>query len=503
MGRGTSVPAPVEGWDAVSPLAAMPPKRAIQLDNWFPQPGYIELRRGHEEHCDTGTGEPVESLMAYHGTTAVDLKAASDGSIFDVTTATPAEELTGHTNDRWQHVNFTTIDGNNFLWICNGADDSQRWDGSNWNVNTLANIAGSDVINVNVFKGRLWLTVNGSLNPWYLGVGAVQGTATEFPLQGVFRKGGFLTAVGTWSLDGGAGPDDLIAFVSSRGEVAVYSGTDPASNFTLQGVYDTGPPIGRRCLTKVGGDLMLISIDGVLPLSQALVADRGALATRAITRLIQPVVNRSARDWGANFGWQLISYPRGTAAFLNVPVQEGADQVQYVLNTVTGAWCRYIGLEANAWETLEDTLYFGGNDGVVYEFDTDSDDNGTSITADVRCAFNYFGQMGRLKRWTLCRPLLTASGEILPALGLNVDFGADAILSTAESVQLEQAQWDVAEWDEVLWPLEERTIADWQIVTGQGYCASLRMEVEMNATGGATLLFNGYDLVMEDGAMIA
>jgi hypothetical protein len=505
VSRGASLPAPVEGWDALSPLSEMPPKRAVALDNWFPQPGYLELRRGHVEHSDTGSGEPVESVMAYHGAGGtLDLKAAADGVIWDVTAAAAAvSEIVGQANNRWQHVNFTTIDGNNFLWICNGANDSRRWDGAAWSVNTISGgITGPDVVHVAVFKGRLWLTVNGSLNPWYLGVGAVQGAAVEFPLRGVFREGGFLQAIGTWSLDAGAGPDDIIAFISSRGEVAVYSGIDPAADFTLKGVYTVGPPIGRRCLTAVGGDIMLISIDGVLPLSQALVVERGVQQTVAITKLIQPVVSQSARDFGANFGWQLQSYPRGTRAILNVPVAEGADQRQYVMNTVTGAWCQFIGQAANCWEVLDDRLYMGGNDGIVYEADVGGNDAGAPIVFDLRTAFNYFRSRGRNKRFSMCRPLLTTDGSVVPGLAVNTDFGRDAPISVSSTIVDSVALWDVAMWDVDVWPIEERIIADWQTVVGVGYCASVRMTGNLMSTHAPILRINGFDLLMEDGAFI-
>jgi hypothetical protein len=505
VSRGASLPAPVEGWDALSPLSEMPPKRAVALDNMFPQPGYIELRRGHVEHSDTATGEPVESLMAYHGAGGVlDLKAAADGTVWDVTSAAAAvSDFAGQTSNRWQHVNFTTIDGNNFLWICNGADDSRRWDGVTWSVNTLSGgILGSDAVNVAVFKSRLWLAINGSLNPWYLAVGAVQGAATEFPLTGVFRKGGFLQAIGTWSLDAGAGPDDIIAFVSSRGEVAVYSGIDPAADFTLKGVYTVGPPIGRRCLTEVGGDIMLISIDGVLPLSQALVVERGVQQAVAITKLIQPVVSQAARDWGANFGWQLQSYPRGTRAILNVPVSEGAGQRQYVMNTVTGAWCQSIGQEANCWEVLNDRLFMGGNDGIVYEADVGGSDAGEPIVWDLRTAFNYFSSRGRNKRFSMCRPLLTTDGIVVPGLAVNVDFGRDAPISVPASVIEPAAEWDSAIWDVDVWPLEERIVVDWQTVTGIGYCGSVRMAGSAMSAAAPILRVNGFDLLMEDGAYI-
>src|SRR5882762_8651784 len=57
------IPAPTDGWDAISPLAEMDPKRAVILDNWVPRPGYVELRGGYAPYSSTlGTSE-VETLM--------------------------------------------------------------------------------------------------------------------------------------------------------------------------------------------------------------------------------------------------------------------------------------------------------------------------------------------------------------------------------------------------------------------------------------------------------
>ncbi|QND42960.1 hypothetical protein HB770_20855 [Rhizobium leguminosarum bv. viciae] len=67
VAKGASMPAPTEGWDTTSPLAEMSPKRAIQLDNWFPQAEYVELRKGFTRHRPTGVADPVESLIVYSG----------------------------------------------------------------------------------------------------------------------------------------------------------------------------------------------------------------------------------------------------------------------------------------------------------------------------------------------------------------------------------------------------------------------------------------------------
>jgi len=524
VATGASQPAPVEGWDAQSPIAAMSPKRAVKLDNWFPQPDWIEVRKGHIVHAPC-TADPIETLATYNGLTTRTMFAVSNGVIFEVTASgSGTSAVTGLANSRFQHLNFATT-GGNFLYMVNGADVPQYYDGSTWQTAVITGISSSDIIGVNAFKERLWFTLTGSSDAAYLPVDSIQGVATPFPLGGLFTKGGFLMAMGTWSLDAGNGPDDYAVFMSSMGQCAVYSGIDPAVDFALVGVFDMGAPIGRRCLTKVGADIALICIDGVVPLSKALIFERSAVVKATLTERIQRVMNQSARLYRNNFGWQLISYPRGTRAILNVPIEENTDQVQYVMNTLSGAWCQFIGMKANCWELLNEDLYFGGNDGVVYKADTSGNDSGNALNADMMTAYNYYGVRGNQKRWMMCRPQLTTDGQVNPGLALNVDFRDDAPLSVPSTQIVAASLWDVALWDQGLWSGDVRTQANWNSVDGIGYCASIRLAVSIESTvvgepglwgtglwGGSTwgttiadevvLQVNAFDLTYEKGAIV-
>lgn len=512
--RGKSIPAPIEGLDAVTPLSAMAETRAITLDNLFPQPGYLEIRRGHRTHADTGAAA-VESLMGYHATSEANDKlfAATSTSIFDVTvTASVSSAVTGLANARWQHVNIATS-GGQFLWCCNGADSPRYYNGTAWATATATGITATDIANCAVFKERLWVCLKDKLSPAYFEVDTIQGTAASFDLVGVFKKGGYLQAIGTWTLDGGNGPDDTIAFITSRGEVAVYQGIDPSSSteglrFDLKGVYEVGAPIGRRCLSKVGGDLAILSIDGVAPLSKALVQDRSAAIKYTVTAMIQPLVNKDARDYRTNFGWQFVTYPLGTRAVLNVPVTEGTEQRQYVMNTVTGAWCRFTGENANCWEVWKDRLWYGGNGGQVYEADCQGWDDDGVIEYEVETAFNYCDVRGRLKQFTMARALLTTDGQLSPGIAVNVDFSRNAAVDPT-SVEVDAAAlWDVATWDGGVWPEVEKIVTDWVSVAGEGYCASVKMAGSADGTAVSdptrdlTLRINGWDILVLDGAFL-
>lgn len=501
---GKTIPAPIGGWDALSSIANMKPDHAFRLINWFPQTSWVELRKGHAVHVNTGTGLPVETLAAYQGVTTRELFAWSGSAIFNVTLSS-SSVVTGQANARAQFINFATT-GGNFLYTVNGVDLPNIYDGATWTTPVITVLDATKIIGINAHKNRLWFTEVDTSNAWYLPVDSIQGAATKFPLGGLFTTGGYLMAIGTWSIDAGTGPDDYLVAISSRGQVAIYSGTDPSSATTwhLVGVFDMGAPIGRRCLTRVGADIAIICIDGVVPLSRAMIFERAAVQKVSLTQSIQRVMNQSARDYGGHFGWQLISYPRGTRAILNVPVIENTTQVQYVMNTLNGAWCMFDGMNANCWELLNDLLYFGGNTGIVYHADTGGGDPDVTMRADMMTAYNYFGDRGHQKRWMMCRPLITTDQEVQPGLAFNVDFQTDAAVAVEPTTPLGASLWDVALWDVDVWAPGEVTQAIWESVTGLGYCASIRMVVDVLPTsvGDITLQVNAFDLVYEQGAFV-
>ncbi len=501
---GKSIPAPVWGWDALSPIANMPPDHAFRLINWFPQPGYVQIRKGHILHADTGTGLPVETLAAYQGISSRKLFAASGSAIFDVT-LTSSSVVSGLGSARWQYINFATT-GGNFLYMVNGVDAPEIFDGTTWTNPTITGLTSADIVGINSHKFRLWFTINDSSDAYYLPVDSIQGAAVKFPLGGLWNQGGFLMAMGTWSIDAGTGPDDYAVFISSRGQVAIYSGTNPSSATTWQlvGVFDMGAPIGRRCLTRVGADIAIICIDGVVPLSRAMIFERAAVQKVSLTQNIQRVMSQAAQDYGDHFGWQLISYPRGNMAVLNVPQIENDTQVQFVMNPLQGAWCMFDGMNANCWELLNDRLYFGGNTGKVYLADEGGGDPDVTMRADLMTAYNYYGDRGHQKRWMMCRPLLTTDQSVSPGLAFNVDFQTDADIDVTATTPAGASLWDVALWDVGVWSPGVVTEALWDSVTGIGYCASIRMVVDVLPTSvdAITLQVNGFDLIMEQGAFV-
>jgi hypothetical protein len=487
----------------------MPPQDAVILDNFFPTPTTCDLRKGYEK-WSTGYPDAAESLMPYQSATTGKLFAASGTAFYDATGigAVGAAVVTGLTNARWEHANMGTP-GGQFMVCVNGLDKLRLYNGTAWvtvdgtSTPAITGIATTSLVHVNLFKNRLYFVEKDSFSIWYLPLNSIAGAATELDLSPLFKLGGYLQAMGTWTIDNASGVQEYACFISSEGEVALYQGYDPSTvgSWALVGMFRVGKPVGRRCFVKIGSDLILISADGFMPLSKALLTDRSQQQD-ALSAKIVNLVNNDVQLYGSNFGWQPILYPIGNKFIINVPLVEGQRQYQYVMNTITGAWCRFTGWNANCFATLGDSLYFGSNiagvnTGFVAKCDVGSADDGTFIPGEAKTAFQYFGNPGLLKRFTMSRPVFLTAGLLSPAIGIDVDFNNQGPTSQASFSSYVGAVWGDSWGDS--WGAGYSIQKDWQWVSGIGYAAALHMKVVNNVS---SLQWMSVDYCFETGGIL-
>lgn len=573
-----SISAPLGGWNARDSLAEMSPLDAVKLENFFPTPSDLTLRKGYTVHSSGVTGQP-DTLMNYAGSSGQKLFAASGSTIYEVTTSPAVSSLTGLSSDRFQHVNISTA-GGQFLVACNGVDPVIVYNGSYWffiattgtgqTISTITHstttatvttasahglITGNQItvtgaspaeyngtfkitvtgattftyvmasapatdattvgtytpvgitgvnsntfINVNLYKERLWFTEENSMKVWYLPVDSIAGAASEINFGGIARNGGYLQAMGTWTIDAGQGVDDYAVFATSMGEMMVYAGLDPSdpNNWQLRGVWQLGQTFNRRCFFKFGGDLLLLTKDGLVPLASALQSSR--LDPRVnLTDKIYYAISQATSTYGNQFGWQIQFLAEANMLLINIPTATGWDQ--YVMHTITKSWARFTGINATCFEIHNDKLYFGGN-GFVGKYWDSFADNGENINGYVQQAYNYFDSRGQQKRFTMVRPIfLTNNGYPTVLCGVNVDFDVQNQLGAVTFNPLGTfGTWDVGIWDESTWAGGDLTVTKiWQGVTGVGYSAGLALSI---ASQGIEVHWASTDFVMERGGVI-
>ena len=353
---------------------------------------------------------------------------------------------------------------------------------------------------VNLFKERLYFVEEDSLNFWYLPVDSINGAVTKFPLGGIFKNGGYLQAMGTWTIDAGYGVDDLAVFVTSNGEVAVYKGSNPSdpTDWALIGIWNIGSTFARKCVFKYGGDILLLTQQGLVPLSAGLQSTR--LDPRVnITDKIFYAISQATDNYSSNFGWQINYLAKYNMLILNVPVTSNTEQ--YVMHNITKSWCRFTNISANCWEMSNEDMYFGGT-GFVARFYDSFADAGTNIKGFVQQAYSYFESRGQQKRFTMVRPILQTDNGLPTVLcGLSTDYETVELTNqiSFNPAILLTGEWDLDVWDNANWGGGLVTTKTWQGVTGLGYAGSVSMNV---ASQGIEFHWASTDYVMEKGGVI-
>lgn len=402
-----AVPAPTGGWNARDSWADMKETDAVVLDNWFPGEGSVSLRKGYTSHVGT-LGGWVETLAVYNDGANSQLLAAANGNLWNVT-STNTSLASGFTNDRWYTATLNSVMG-----LVNGDDAPRTWNGSTLGTMTLTGPTAANVIGINVFKSRSYFWEDDDQSFWYSALNTMGGTVTEFNLGQTGTIEGELTTMVNWTRDGGDGIDDLAVFIFSSGDVVVYQGSDPGSDFTRVGQYRIGAPVGRRCTLRFGGDVIVITVDGYVSLNEVI-----RQRSPSVSSKIQEAVRNAATVFGNNYGWQAVYFPAGHFALFNVPTST-TTAVQHVINTNTGAWCRFTGIDSMCWVVWNDLLYFGGN-AAVYKAWSGTNDGGSAIIADAVPAFNYLGSPN-IKQVTAIQPAIKANGILNLGLETEADF---------------------------------------------------------------------------------
>jgi hypothetical protein len=477
---------------------------ALTLDNWWPTSGNVEVRKGSSAHA-TGMTGPVKSLATWQGPTSSKLFGFTDAGAFDVTAAGAVGAVSRALTEGYVNtVNFTTS-GGHFLVVVNGIDDLVYYNGTVWATTANFPITGGgtllskDIDNINAFKRSLFFIEKNTMNFHYLPIDSITGTVGKFPLGALFVKGGHLVAMGTWTVDGGIGPEDYSAFVTSEGQVAVYAGTDPTSvtTWSLKGVYDVDPPLGQKCFRKYAGDLLLLTRRGLLSLTNSL-RDGALDPSKSLSGVIGEAFLSASSFTGTKQGWEVIEQPDFNALIVNVPTEEFVFSHQYVMNTLTGAWARFKGWDGFALCYYEKTLYMATVNGVNKLWQIGNDVS-ASITAEARGAFNYYTPRSRLKKWSLIRPNLLISGVVAINVGLDTDFRLGMEYGPAIFNNAPTARWDIARWDSAQWSSEAAMRLDWVTAAAdESYYAAIRLRVIMR---DATISWSATDVIYEEGSL--
>lgn len=514
-----TLPPPVGGWNTSKSLASMEPADAVELVNFFPRPTHVESRLGSQQHRIIQQRK-IKTLAVFRDIDGAEtMLAATNTGIFDasdpgsIVPETSTASLATCTNGRFQWDQFG--DGtNNWLILVNGVDKPVYYNGSTAvlvdgaSSPAITGITTTNIVHLGVFKERLFFIRSGVLGFDFLPAGAAGGAVSHFDLSSVANLGGYLMAMAVWSRDAGDGPDDYAVFITSQGEALVYSGTDPSSatTWSLVGTFRISRPVGRKCVLKYGADPLILTESGLFPLS-SLLASGDERARFAISYKIQSAFSEASRQTVNTYGWTAVSFPQQDMILVNVPHQEEGYHEQFVMNTVTKAWCKFVGWHAEDFVVFDRNLYYCKGDVVYRAWKRTTDEyqaidrgflltypTGTSITHTARGAFNDWGSP-HVKAPAMFLPIVESNRGQGFSAGVDTDFNLAPFPDALVQVETGIGRWSSARWGISRWGSSTRTVRQWLGASAwPGRWIAGKVKVQSNLIGSFYELALGSDV---------
>jgi hypothetical protein len=224
-----------------------------------------------------------------------------------------------------------------------------------------------------------------------------------------------------------------------------------------------------------------ITEEGVMAFAQIRQSGEGNKADEYLTAKLGRNYTNAA-TYQAVHGWCGMIYPRGQMLIVNVPITgsiTGSYQ-QFVMNTDTNAWGRFIAMDAICWTLFNRRAYYGTADGRVVLSDEGVTDNGKQVVGVARQAWNTFDNDENIgivdKQFHMAALALQAEGVPSISCSVNVNFEEDRPLSILAVAPVAGAMWDFATWDVDYWA-DNAVAQNLFVPVGKiGYIASLWVE---------------------------
>ena len=480
--NAAQIPAPVKGINATASLARMNPEECVYSFNIMPEDFGMRVRRGYQEWANGWDGGFAKTVIAFEGNVDADdrLWVANVEGIFEVTvegTTVPVQVVTFPSSAGnagiCSYVNYSNDGNDRFVLLCDGQNGYYIWEQT---TNTWTKIAEGaspgEIIGIDpnefdfitIWKQRIWFVQRASGNGWYLTTpGTITGTVTQFNFSDQFRFGGSLVSIHNWTLDGGNGIDDHLVAISGAGDVVIFAGTDPTSSdtFGLVGTWHVGElPEGNRVATEFAGELYILSVQGLLPLSNLLNGSGVNKPDTYVTARISPYIRIVMDTVRKEFGWQIHIAPKSSILVINTPKVVGRAEVGFVLYFGNNAWGIVRGLPTAHFTSWQGEIYWTDNltnklwitRGNVDRVYLDPEEGPPqAIDWSLLTAYNTLGQPAQYKRIQYIRPMFVANAS--PAFNVTARFDYDVEESNLPPSFIGGAKglWENALWNDGIW----------------------------------------------------
>jgi LysM repeat protein len=364
--------------------------------------------------------------------------------------------------------------------------------------------AGATYIVPNSFQivlshmNRLWFADSSNLSVYYLPLQQKSGTLKELPLNAVFKRGGSIRALGTWTVDGGTGMDDMLAIFSTNGEVVIYSGVDPDADMSLVGVFRFDSPMSRNALVNYGGDLYVLISTGLVPMSTLVKSETEQLGQS--DRNIFSQFFSTTLKYRSSPGWQVIHNPSSGRLICNMPLGSPNSYQQVIRFMPNPVWATWSKLPSRCWLWINARMFFGSDDGKVYEIHPSYlNDNGNPIRVDLQMAWSNYGSVA-IKQFKMVLPYIISDGTPRPFVDFRVDYDTSPPVNQPDTTSNPDigATWDLAAWNTDAWAGNTLLWNNWQGVAAIGRVGGPRLMADVL---NCEFSVAGFDIIFENGSV--
>lgn len=502
--EGQTIPPPYLGLDLVSPIDNMGPEYALELLNVFPGPTAPVTRKGYTQLVNLApTAAEINTLYPYNkqdgSSEIIVVTQGTTRKIYKISGST-ATDITGSTAISLSGTNMNCEQFGSRLYMCNGVDAVQVYDGTSIADSSFTGIGLSNLINVSSYKERLYFVERNSMKFWYGNTQAVGASAlTSFDLQYVMRRGGYLLFAGSYTNQVAMTSQDLFWAISSEGEIVFYSGSSPASDaWGLVARFVIGKPLGFRSFIRVNNDVWIITEQGIISISSLFQSDPEQ-ALNVVSARINPLISQYAKNFPLSNRWHGVFWPQGRRVFVMLPTSETQTKM-LVYSIDTKGWCSYQFATSGDCITINvvnNQPFYGSAIGKVYTGETGYNDNGTAIQFKSRGAFSFFGTRGNYKAFKDVRPLLKTARGIALGCSLDTNFAT----STTTNI-ITTGPGTVTSWGSLWgspWSSQGEYIFDRFATKGQGHCAAVRVE---GSVSNSECQFYGFEIRYDVGGQV-
>lgn len=337
------------------------------------------------------------------------------------------------------------------------------------------------------YKNRLFFIERDTMNVWYADIDGIGGTLTVFPMGGVFPLGGSLIFGAAWSLDtsGQGGLSEQCVFVTTEGEIAVYQGGNPgdANDWNKVGLYRIGKPLGPKAWFRSGGDIVILTDIGAIPLSRALTRDYAALPSGAISYPIEDAWNQAVAARRA-FPWSCAIWPDQQMVVIALPTLPNEQPAMFVANATTGAWCDFSNWDGACVEIFQGRLFFGSSNGRVIEAYRTGADRGDAYTGIYVPTFTDAGQPAGIKSTIMAHPVVLTVYDVIFDVTMQFDYEVQDLVAPPAAPVNAESIWGEAVWGEAVWGslAKKRHQQEWLVTGGIGYTFAPALQISSGST---------------------